>query len=313
MRLDSLVAVLGVWNPLEKLTSQLNLTEVVKDAAASMFATAAQLIIGMSLTVLEKVFLYIDSTTDFNIGTSTDTGAPTALARILPYTLWLGLTVAVIMAFWTLMSAGMRRDARQLGQLAVGIAQYAIVVAAFLAVFQQLNEVCDASSSFFLSQISPGDDKGLASPWLSSLGNPEQRPGVDVLEAVGVMFVSAFFALMSLFFGVILYIELAMREVAILVLMATAPIAAAGLLRGSTVSWFKKLCMWTVSLLLMKPAASLILWVSTVFLTNPQGLTGIIGGMACGRMTWIQVCRPVRFVAFAASHWPRGTFSMPAR
>ena len=117
MRLDSLVAVLGVWNPLEKLTSQLNLTEVVKDAAASMFATAAQLIIGMSLTVLEKVFLYIDSTTDFNIGTSTDTGAPTALARILPYTLWLGLTVAVIMAFWTLMSAGMRRDARQLGQL----------------------------------------------------------------------------------------------------------------------------------------------------------------------------------------------------
>jgi hypothetical protein len=39
----------------------------------------------------------------------------------------------------------------------------------------------------------------------------------------------------------------------------------------------------------------------------------IIGGTACGMITWTEVCHAVSLPGLAASHWPLGILSMPVR
>ena len=90
---------------------------------------------------------------------------------------------------------------------------------------------------------------------------------LGVVALVGVIPASFGFALESVF-----------RLAAFLVLVATAPISAAGLLSDATAAWYWRGLRWAVAAAVMKPALALVLVVGVNVLSAPTGVAGLIAG-----------------------------------
>ena len=93
---------------------------------------------------------------------------------------------------------------------------------------------------------------------------------IDDAVAASVLGLCSLFMLLPASFGYLMI--MLVREAALVVLLATAPISAAGLLNDTTKIWFWKSLRWFIACLLIAPAAALILGVG-VQLSN-----GVVSG-----------------------------------
>lgn len=163
-------------------------------------------------------------------------GSPNALTYAYSTTLWFALVLALILTVVHLIVAVIRRDAKSLGSLLLGAVQFLLVsTIAFTYAAAVVTAVAGINQALMREML------GITA--MSDL----EVPGFDLAETA----VSGVVATVLLVLGLVLWlaalshiIVLLGRSVALVVLTATAPIAAAGLLYEPLKVWFWKTFRW---------------------------------------------------------------------
>lgn len=236
-------------SPLSHLGLSINPLTYLGDAASAavgdVWRSAMIALWSAGVWLLNLAFTIIDAFT------TPDLSSSGPLAAILPTTLWLGATVAVLMMFVQLGVALIRRDGRSIGRILLGVVQFGAVWAAYLTVAAGL--VAAAS----------GLEKGILAATVHSAGFstlnltaswPRQVTDTTVATVLGVL--SLLIVIPAAFFYILIML---VREAALIILVATAPISAAGLVNDTTKVWFWKTLRWFISCLLIAPVAALVL------------------------------------------------------
>jgi len=199
--------------------------------------------------LLQLAFKLIDAFTTPDV-------SPTGpLAAVLPTTLWLGLFVVSITMALQLAVAILRRDGKSLGRIVIGVCQFGVVWVGYLAVTGLLIAAASGLTTGLLSSM-------LHIPSWSAYAASNTWPRqLEDTGAASVLGISALFLLIPASFAYVLI--MLVREASLILLLATAPIAAAGLVNDTTKMWFWKTLRWFLASLLIAPAAALILGVGT--------------------------------------------------
>ena len=198
-----------------------------------------------ALWLLKLAFTVIDAFT------TPDLTAHGPIGAVLPTTLWLGATLAVVMMFVQLSVALVRRDGQSLGRVLLGIGQFGLVWVSFLGVAMGLVTAATGLSRGILRAMLGVDTMGgvdLSQSW------PDAVSDVTLATVLGVL--SIFLVIPASFAYVIIMF---VREAALIILVATAPISAGGLLSDTGKAWFWKALRWFFSCLLISPMAALLL------------------------------------------------------
>lgn len=85
-------------------------------------------------------------------------------------------------------------------------------------------------------------------------------------------------------------LEIIWRQAAILVLVATVPITAAGLLSHTTSSWFWRGLRWTIAAITVKPVLALIVVIGVSSLAGATGPVGLLAGVG---VLWVSLTTPM--------------------
>lgn len=225
-------------NPLHWLGDQ------AKKGLAGAFTAAMMALWSAALWLMDLVFGVVDK---FLTPDVTDPG----LSSLYGTTLWLSLFIALLIGFGQIGMAALRRDGRSLGTLALGVAQYGAVVTGWVVVCSGLILGCAGLTRALLAQMLhvPG-----FAGYSASAGMPDQVSGTVQAAVLGVC---GIFLVIPASFGYLLI--MLVREVGLLILVATMPIAAAGALGEGTRSWMWKSIRWFLAACLTSPLLALVI------------------------------------------------------
>lgn len=196
--------------------------------------------------------------------TTPDVSAHGPLAKVLPTTLWLGVFVVTLMMGLQLAVALIRRDGQSLGRILIGIVQFGLVWLGYLTLAGALIIAAGGLTKGILSSMLNIDS------WSAFSASNSWPRSVNDATAASVLGLSSLFLLIPASFAYLLI--MLVREAALIILLATAPITAAGLVNDTSKVWFWKSLRWFVASLLIAPATALILGVG-VSLSN-----GVVSG-----------------------------------
>jgi type IV secretion system protein TrbL len=198
-----------------------------------------------ALWLLQLAFKIIDAFT------TPDLTARGPMGSVLPTTLWIGATVAVLMMFVQLTVALVRRDGQSLGRVLLGVAQFGLVWVGYLGVAAGLVAAAAGLEKGILQQMLHIDTLSgvdLSASWPTKIGDVTLATVLGVLSIL-IVIPAAFFYVLIMF----------VREAALIILVATAPISAAGLVSDTGRVWFWKTLRWFFSCLLISPCVALLL------------------------------------------------------
>jgi type IV secretion system protein TrbL len=197
------------------------------------------------LWVLELAFKIIDAFT------TPDLSANGPLAEVLPYTFAIGAMIAVLMAFVQIGIALYQRDGKSLARVMVGVVQFGAVWIGYLAIAATLVTATAGLTKGLLQGLLHVD----AFSGFSNSGSwPRQVDDTVVATVLGLCTV---FLIFPAAIGYVLI--MLVREAALMLLTATSPISAGGLLSEGTKSWFWKSMRWFIASLMISPLAALVL------------------------------------------------------
>jgi type IV secretion system protein TrbL len=198
------------------------------------------------LWMLQLAFKIIDAFTMPDLSTAGPLG------EVYPYTFGIGLFVASLTALVQVGSAAVRRDGRAVARVLVGLAQFGAVWVGYVG--------CAAAGVIAASGLTRGLLQGLLgigafSGWGSVSDSwPRQVDDVVVATVLGLCTVFLIFPAAVGYLLIML-----VREAALMLIAATSPIAAGGLLAEGTRGWFWKTLRWFLAALLIAPLCSLVL------------------------------------------------------
>lgn len=243
----SFVSVVGPrpdfdWNPLHWLGS-------AASAVVGDVWTAAMIgLWSAAMWLLKVTFGFIDAFT------TPDLSAGGPLAVVLPTTLWIGATLAGIMLAAQLAVALLRRDAGSLSRVLIGMGQFGLVWAVYLGVAAGLVAAAQALTGGILRallNVSSLSQVDLTQDLPTTVADAALATVLGVLSLL-VVIPAAFFLMLIML----------VREAALLILVATSPISAGGLVSDVGRTWFWKTVRWFFSCLLIEPISALILGIA---------------------------------------------------
>lgn len=210
-----------------------------------------------ALLLLTGAFFLIDKLTTFDVSTTTG-----PIAHVWPLTLLLAglLALGLFCTQVTLMAV---RGGRGFLRLITGPVQYGIAVTVGVATVGALVASADAVTDLILSYTVHASN--FVDLWQNTSVLHDLGKGVSGV-ALGLI---AIFGVIPLSLG--LGLEMLFRQAAILVLVATMPISAAGLLSESTSTWFWRASRWTMAAIFMKPMFALALVLGVAVLSGAGG------------------------------------------
>jgi hypothetical protein len=187
--------------------------------------------------------------------------------------LTLGMIVAMFLLIMQAGSVVWTRSGAPLAQALTGLPKAALAALFTLAVSTQIMAASDALTSWIVhaSGTSMTALTGRLTTMLalsSSSGPP--IPAVLVL----------LFGLIGIVVVLVLWFELVLRNAVFCILVATAPISAAGQIGSATQEWWRKLVKAGVQLAMVKPVIALVFVLGFDMAGNSTGITGLISGMA---------------------------------
>ncbi|MGN6606019.1 MAG: type IV secretion system protein, partial [Jatrophihabitans sp.] len=221
------------------------LGDAASAAAGDVWQSAMTGLWSAALWLIKLAFTIIDQFT------TPDLSGAGPLRGILPTTLWLGATVAVLMCFVQLTVALVRRDGQSMGRVLLGVGQFGLVWAGYLGIAAGLVAAAGGLSRGILSatlHVQVFHDFDFNRHWPASVDD------ITLATVLGVL--SLLLVIPSAFFYVVIML---VREAALIILVATAPISAGGLLSEVGKSWFWKTLRWFFACLLISPCAALLL------------------------------------------------------
>jgi len=198
-----------------------------------------------AMWALAVAFRVIDAFSD------PDLSATGPLRAILPYTFGIGGSVAVLMVLLQLGAIAWNRDGQSLARVLVGTAQFGAVWTMGLAAASAITTACAGLTTALLRALLRVDSFAAVA---SSFSGPRQ---VTDTVAATVLGITGLLVVLPAALGYVL-IQLA-RCAALMILVTTSAISAAGLTSQIGRSWFWKSCRWFISASLISPLAALVL------------------------------------------------------
>ncbi len=185
--------------------------------------------------------------------TSPDLSADGPMQAVYPYTFGLGLMVALVMAFTQIGVAAFKRDGQSLSRVMIGIAQFSAVWLGYVGVASALVVAASGLTHGLLEALLGIDAFSGYTP-----GSEWPRDVTDTTTAT-VLGICAWLLIWPAAIAHLLIMMV--REAALLLLAATSPIAAGGLMSEMGRTWFWRSLRWFVAALMIAPLAALVLGV----------------------------------------------------
>ncbi|WP_310961336.1 hypothetical protein [Nocardioides terrisoli] len=239
-----LLAPLFGWNDVNPLHW---LGSAATEAVGQTLTAAMVAAWSSGLWILKLAFKVIDAFT------TPDLSAAGPMGAVYPYTFGIGLSVALVMAFFQVGVAAFKRDGQSIARVLVGLAQFGAVWLGYVGVAGAL--VTAASG------LTHGLLEGLLgihgfSGFNPGAGWPRQITDTTTATVLGIC------SWLLIWPAAIAYLLIMLvREAALLLLVATSPIAAGGLMAELGRTWFWRSLRWFLAALLVAPLAALVLGV----------------------------------------------------
>ena len=276
----------GVLGPVAGTLNPLHAASGISRAAVSglfsdLAATVAQAASGL-LGELAQVFVR---------SSTVDLGAA-GLGALTKTTLWVGAVLAAVLTVVSMATTAWQRDGSAVATSATGLCRLAFIAASLVTVTQVGLRAADQLSSTIVVR-SFGSDRQLGRRLASAL-----TVG-SALNPALVLIVSS----LAIVTALLLWAEMLLRHVAIVVLVATAPIAAAGLTLHSTGSWWPRLRTALIQLIVLKPLVVFCLAVGFGLAGSAGDLNGVIAALitlALAVFAWPILARFMTFTSVGA-------------
>ncbi|WP_162802897.1 type IV secretion system protein [Ornithinimicrobium avium] len=279
----------GIPNPFEYLAGK-----AVGELAADVWTSIMLGIWSAGLWFLRTVLGFVDAIL------TPDVTAAGPAGQVYRTTFWLALALVLILAMAQLGLAAWRRDGADLAQAAVGVAQFVVVFAGWIGYCVM---ILAAAQGLTRSLMRAMFGVELFAHWEPS----------EVFVIAGEDITDTLLATVLGFMGLVLWLAaigfllvMLTRAGALLVLVATGPIAAAGLASGFSRSWFWKSFRWFHAAAFTPVLVALVLGLGTSL------TTGIIEGEADGPAKTIGTAIPGVFLICIAAFSPLALFKLLA-
>jgi hypothetical protein len=235
-----------------------------------------------AMWLLRTAFELVDGLGGFRDGSALvdASGRPSPAApfyALWPTLMWIGGAVAVGLFLWQLTLA-MVRGGAGFWRVASGPVAYGVATALTLGVVAALVGAAEGLTVLLLQRGLAADNFRtiLDHPSLGLSDNPNLDSSIDATARALLLGMIALFGLLPAAIGFLL--QMLFRQAVIIVLVATVPITAAGLLANTTAVWFWRALRWMLAAVLMKPALALVLVVGVNMLSGPTGVGGLFAG-----------------------------------
>jgi hypothetical protein len=194
-----------------------------------------------------------------------------SIRGVYAISLSLGMIVAMFLLVIQAGSVLWTRSGAPLAQALTGVAKAALASLLTLTVAAQLMKASDQLAAWIITSSGVGMDKfstRLVTTFTSALG--PTIPSVLLLV----------FGLLGVLIVLVLWFELVLRNAVFTILVATAPIAAAGHIGATTQEWWRKLVKAAIQLTALKPVIALVFALGFTTVGTANGITGLVSGMA---------------------------------
>ncbi|WP_199191732.1 hypothetical protein [Amycolatopsis sp. CA-126428] len=267
----------------------------VKATAAGVLEPLMAATWAAALFILRTAFELVDQ---FSLFTVSTTDGPVSI--LWPMTLWISGAIALGMFFWQIITTVLH-GGRGFVRLITGPIQYGIALAVTVSVLAAFLAAADGLTEAILStglRVDNFRDALNMTGFTDALSDEVKNVVLGLAGVFGVIPAGLGFAFEAVF-----------REAAIYVLVATVPIAAAGLVADVTARWYWIVFRWGLVAIGMKPALAYVLTLGVAILGGAQGLSGLLAGIG---VLLIALCVPlVLFKLFAfvdPNSDPQGVF-----
>lgn len=230
------------WDQLNPVVVMANLVAV---GTTSVWQSIMTNIWSAGLWLTGFVFQLVDAFT------APDLSGGGLMSKIYPFTFGIGAGLALILALVQVGFAAWQRDGKGLARLVVGVFQFMLVWGGMVGVGAALN-VATAGLTQGMLQVAFGAPS-FAKANLLQQWNIRQSVDATTATVLGVC------GLFLVFAAIGYLLVMLVRSAALMILMATSPISAAGLLSEGTRSWFWKSLRWFLAALMIGPLAALVL------------------------------------------------------
>ncbi|MFC6851773.1 hypothetical protein [Aquipuribacter hungaricus] len=219
-------------------------------------------------------------------------------AELYRTTLWLAGALVLLMGMLQLGVTAARRDGQSLARVGIGFAQFAVVWGGWLSYIVALVAACGGLTRALMQALLDVTSWSAWKPFEDiALQDVVDGTVATVLGLLGLLLCLA--ALGHL-------LVMLTRAGALMVLAATAPIAAAGLLSDAGRAWFWKSLRWTHAAALSPVLMVLVLGAGV------QATTGVANGLADGTMAAIGTAIPGVLLILIACFSPLALFKLLA-
>lgn len=273
-------------NPLDDLGS------VIAKAAADAWTAAMMAIWGSGLFVLRIVLTYSEAFLTPDLGTN----GPGR--DVYAFTLWMSSAIATVLVLVQLGTAAFKREGKSLARAVIGAAQFVLAYACWFGYCAVIVAACGALSKALMKsmlsiQTWPDFDplKGISTEDVTDAGT------ATVLAFLGV------FLWLAAIGHILVYLA---RAASLLMLAATGPIAAAGLVADATRSWFWKSLRWFHAAAFTPVVMVLVLGIGVQF------SNGVAASMADGAQKAIGTALPAVMLILVSVVAPMALFKLLA-
>jgi hypothetical protein len=267
------------------------------DAICTSFANAA---VGM-LKSFAGAFASIPDVNPASAGISSAYGISLSIAAV----------IAVLLIFGGVIRTAFTADGSALAQALTGgvkafiawVATAAVATAALAATNNVTDWIVKQSAH---SQAQFAVRMGDIVSWFQIAGappGPMQKAGVAAQTVVGGSLL-LIVALIAIALVIILWFELLLRGAALSVLIAVAPIPAAGQMGETTKVWWQRTCSAAIQLLILKPVIALVFAVGFAMSGGAKGIEGLLEGLlvlVLAVFSWPVIARFFTFASVQAS------------
>ncbi len=236
----------------------------VGDVASSAWDSICQSFADAFTTVLKWFGGVFASMPDPDLG---------SIHGVYAISLTLGMIAAVFLLVLQAGSVVWTRSGAPLAQALAGLPKAVLASLLTLAVSGQIMAASDDLANWIVSSSGSsmtGFTQRLTT--LLALSAPQGPATPSVLLLL--------FGLIGIVVVLFLWLELVLRNAVFCVLVAAAPISAAGQIGSSTQEWWRKLVKAGVQLAMVKPVIALVFVIGFDTTGNATGITGVVSGMA---------------------------------
>ncbi|MEU5030028.1 hypothetical protein [Streptomyces milbemycinicus] len=273
----------AVMNPADTLAS------AAFDAVAGKFGNAATEILG-SLT---SVFLDVSTIKLEDTGLNGGKKLPDGRKSIGAYQMtWaLSSVVALFLLIWQFTKVGYSGDGSAAATAIIGLAKWAVICVASLAVTQAALGASDEISTWLMDKYDKG---GGDEAFEAKLNTIFMFGGWDNTALI------LLFGIIAAMASLVLWGEMLLRQAAIVVLVACIPIVAAGGIMDVTKEWWSKTRNALIALILVKPVVVLIFVIGFTSTGNSKSVKDFMVGLltiVLGALAWPALAKFMTFTS----------------